>query len=216
MKKNIWVIAFFVLLAGAILAMWAAGRNANLPPIGGQAESEVNFTFNEDEHIKGAESPKVTIVEYGDFQCPACAAYAPFIGGIIASYPDSVRVVYRHYPLKTIHFRAEAAALAAVAAGYQGKFWEMHDRIFAEQNVWSVKRGDADFEKYATEIGLDLNKFKQDINSFAAKERVDRDFKHGISLGINSTPTLYVNGKLFDNRQSGDALLKLVESELAL
>ncbi|OHA88105.1 MAG: hypothetical protein A2741_01305 [Candidatus Zambryskibacteria bacterium RIFCSPHIGHO2_01_FULL_43_27] len=215
MKKNIWLIGFFVILAGALVAMWAAGKNTSLPPLAGNAETTATFEILLDDHVLGKSDAKVTIMEYGDFQCPACASYAPFLVGIAQKYPNDVRLVYRHFPLKTIHFRAEAASYVAEAASKQGKFWEMSEKLFENQSDWSTKRDNADFEKYATELGLDLLKFRSDAASTETKDRVERDLKNAISLKLNSTPTIYINGVLYDNSQSGDALLAQVEAEIA-
>lgn len=203
-----------MILVGAFVAMWAAGNNTKLPSANSTAKDTANITIDESDHIKGPANAKVTIVEWSDFQCPACKAYAPVVNTIALMYPNDVRIVYKHFPLKSIHLRAEIAARASAAASIQGSFWEMADKLFAGQDIWSKERGTETFEKYAKELGLNTDKFKQDLESDASKKIVDDDYNQGLDLGLNSTPTFYVNGKKIQNPDSVDAFKAIIESEL--
>lgn len=210
-KRNLWGIRFAVILIGAFGAMWVAGKNTNIPSPTATVTNTTNFTFADDEYIKGPSTAKVTLVEFGDFQCPACGQYYPIVEEVMKAHPDNLRVVFKHFPLTQIHYRAQIASQAAAAAGMQGKFWEMYDLLFKNQNSWVTKSGNTEFENYATQIGLDLSRFRTDISSQAAKDRVARDLKQGIDLGINGTPTFFLNGKHIDNPRSVEEFNKLIE-----
>jgi protein-disulfide isomerase len=138
---------------------------------------------------RGGKQPLVTIVEFSDFQCPFCARVNPTIQEILETYGDKVQVHFRNQPLD-FHKRAVPAAKAALAAHQQGKFWEMHDKLFANQRALT----DQDFVAYAKAIGLDLNRFQQDLASPVVGERIARDQKDAEMLGARATPTLFVNG----------------------
>ncbi len=145
----------------------------------------------------GAPNAAVTLEEFADFQCPTCAATHPIVKELRASYGDRLRVIFREFPLNNpTHDKAYNAAVAAEAAGLQGKFWEMQNLLFSNQEVWS-KSPDyrKTFEEYAQRIGLDEAKFTNDMAGLPAKNRVDKDLERGRSLNLKSTPTFYINGK---------------------
>ena len=139
---------------------------------------------------KGGANAKVTIVEFSDFQCPFCSRVVPTLHQIEKEYGDKVKVVFRHNPLP-FHGDAPLAAEAAVAAQAQGKFWEMHDKLFANQQA--IKR--PDLEKYAGEIGLDVGKFKAALDSGAGKAQIEADKKVAAQVGANGTPNFYIDGR---------------------
>ncbi len=148
----------------------------------------------EELHVRGKEDAPITIVEFSDFQCPACKATQPLLEEILQNSSDSARLIYRHFPLRSIHKNAFAAAKAAEAAHNQSKFFEYHDKLFDSQLDWE---GEADpaakFEAYAKDLGLDVEKFKKDYQDKTLEERIVGDENDGNSLGVNSTPTFYVN-----------------------
>lgn len=147
----------------------------------------------------GPEQPVVTIVEFSDFQCPACKAVEPLVKQTALQYPDQVQVVYRHFPLLSIHPHAELAARASEVAAQEDLFWEMHDILFERQQTWSAANSSdaalALFTDYAEEIGLDRDLFTEAIQSDTVRTTVAQDMALGTQLGVNATPTLYVNGK---------------------
>lgn len=146
------------------------------------------------DHTEGPEDAKVTMVEYGDYQCPACATYSPVVIQALEQFPNDLRLVYRHIPLPQ-HLNAPAASFAAEAAGKQGKFWEMHNGLYAMQAEWqSLENPVPQFEQYAEEMGLDVEKFKQDFASEEVASKVERDMKSAGDSGVNSTPTFFLNG----------------------
>src|SRR5580765_6977145 len=161
---------------------------------------------------KGGANAKVTIVEFSDFQCPFCSRVVPTLHQIEKEYGDKVRVVFRHNPLP-FHGDAPLAAEAAVAAQAQGKFWEMHDKLFANQQA--IKR--PDLEKYAGEIGLDVGKFKAALDSGAGKAQVNGDVQYGNSLpgGGMGTPTFFINGRKLAGAYPFENFDKLIKEALA-
>lgn len=215
-KKNLWLVGLAVLFFGAILAMWLAGRSSAIPPTAPQVQEVAEIDVTENDHIKGPIDAKVTIVEFSDFQCPACKAYAPIIKEVLERFPEDVRFVYKHFPLRSIHPGAEPAARASEAASLQGKFWEMHDELFANQDAWGRTPSRNLFERYAENIGLDIDQFKRDFDSSVVRDRVNAHIRLSAELGLNSTPTFYVNGKIIRNPLSADAFAEIIQAELAL
>jgi protein-disulfide isomerase len=151
-------------------------------------------------HIRGNPDAPVTLEEYGDFQCPPCGMFSLFVQQLEKEYDSRLRVVFRNFPLSG-HEHAREAAIAAEAAGLQGHFWEMHDVLYREQEAWSKAPNTRElFESYAGTIGLDLDKFKKDMDGEQARTRVDADRQRGDSLGIQTTPTLFINNQPVDQK----------------
>lgn len=158
----------------------------------------------------------VTLVEYSDFQCPACGAYYPIVKQLNLELAGRIKFVYRHFPLTKIHENANLAALSAEAAGKQNKFWEMHDMIFENQNKWSDDKDAKNlFIEYARSLNLDIEKFKIDLDSKEVQEKVTNDYQNGIRLGVNSTPTFFLNSTKLQNPASYEAFKKLLEEGIA-
>ena len=190
-------------------------------------------------HVRGGAKAKVTLEEFGDFQCAPCGRFYPVLKLMEQDYGDSLRVVFRHMPLKN-HEHAPLAARAAEAAGMQGKFWEMHDLLYENSPRWTkgVETVGADappthrlesnilamdievrdvFFHYAELLHLDLDRFKQDLDSDVIKARVESDRERGAKLGIDRTPTVYINGKHVGGTAflSPDGLREAIEAALA-
>lgn len=160
-------------------------------------------------------SAKVTLVEFGDYQCPTCGhMYAP-VKQLVDENKGKVSLVFRNFPLIQIHQNALQAAYAAEAAGTFGKFWEMHDEIYANQPAWS-ESSDAQklFVQYAKNIGLDEKAFTDAMKNDAVAKKVSRDLKDGTDLGVNGTPTFFINGQQYYGPLSYDGLKKEIDSEL--
>lgn len=168
-------------------------------------------------HVVGPETAKVTLTEFGDFQCPACKSYYPFIQQIKQEYGDKIKFQFQHYPLVQIHPNAFIGSRAAEAAGKQGKFFEMHDILYENQEAWSAGSNAATaLEGYATQLGLNLEQFKSDMNSSAVADTINADAKAAQALGATSTPTFVINGKRIEkNPQSVDEFKKLLDDELS-
>ncbi|NBC46081.1 DsbA family protein [Corallococcus exiguus] len=158
----------------------------------------------------GPATAKVTIVEWSDFECPFCSRAVPTLNKIKETYGKDVRVVFRHQPLP-MHSHAKIAAQASMAAHEQGKFWEMHDKLFANQRA--LERGD--LEKYAQELGLDMNKFKAALESSKISAKVDSDSSAGMAVGANGTPAFFINGRFLSGAQPFEAFKPLIDQEIA-
>jgi protein-disulfide isomerase len=145
--------------------------------------------------VKGGAGAKVTLEEFSDFQCPACGGLEPGLRSVVKDYGDNVRLIFRNFPLP-MHKYAFQAARAAEAAGQQGKFWEMHDMLYDNQKEWSDSMEPrVQFDSYATRLGLDVQKFKADMERADLTERIRADYARGTSLGVSGTPTIYLNGR---------------------
>lgn len=163
----------------------------------------------------GSSSAKVKLVEFSDFQCPACKSAEPAIKQTLLKYSDDLQFIYRHFPLPQ-HTHAKQAATLAEAAGEEGKFWEMHDKIFETQSQWS-NLSDTDatafFLVLAKELGLNEDNLRQALKENTFKSKIDSDIAEGQSLGVNSTPTFFLNGKKL-NLKSFDDLNTAVANAL--
>jgi protein-disulfide isomerase len=159
----------------------------------------------------GSTSAPVTLIEFSDFQCPFCLRVAPTLKQIQAKYGDRVRIVWKDFPLTQIHPQAFKASEAAHCAGEQGKYWEYHDRLFANQQALQVP----DLKRYATDMSLDAAKFNACLDGSKYAERVRDGVAQGTRLGVNSTPTVYINGRLLSGAQPYEAFAALIDEELA-
>ena len=167
--------------------------------------------IRDDSYQTATDSAKVNLVEFGDYQCPACASAHQIVKSVIT---PEVNFVFRHFPLP-LHKNATIASLAAEAAGVQGKYWEMHNLLYEDQNSWSGSDNPKDtLLGYAGKIQLDINKFSQDIESPQLKSKVERDRLDGISLGINATPTFFINGKKLQGIPNYQDFTQKIEAEL--
>jgi protein-disulfide isomerase len=197
-------------------------RQVTLGKTSAQVEAAFQLRFDPDAKrtvsvdgapFKGPKDAPVTIVEWADFQCPFCALAAPFLDYVTKAYPNQVKVVFRNFPISH-HPYAVQAAEAGVAAYRQGKFWAMHDRIFANREALD----DAIFIRLAKEIGLDTDRFQADMAAQATLDFIERDRQEADELGLRGTPMIYVNGRNF-NLQHFDLfqdLLPWIETEIAV
>lgn len=168
-------------------------------------------------HVIGNNAKGVTLVEYGDFQCPACGAYYPLVKQVKEKYKSEIQFQFRNFPLQQIHKNARAGARAAEAADKQGKFWEMHDLLYEGQKSWeNTADPQSLFEGYATQLGLNADKFKQDYASSAANDTINADLAEGEKLGVNSTPSFFLNGKKLEEApRDVEGFSKLIDEALA-
>jgi NhaA family Na+:H+ antiporter len=164
-----------------------------------------------DDHFQGPADALVTLVEYGDYQCPHCRLVYYNIRELQARLGDRLHYVYRHLPVSSMHPDAQLAAEAAEAAGAQGKFWEMHDKLYQNDQLDRPH-----LLRYAAEIGLDLDRFQGDLDDHAFAERVQNDFAGGIRSGVNGTPTFFLNGERYDGSWDLESLVELVQKPLGV
>lgn len=158
---------------------------------------------------------KVTLVEFGDYQCPACGAIEPAVEQLRSEYKGKVNFVFRNFPLP-MHQNAVIAAKAAEAAGMQGKFWQMHDLLYAEQNTWGESSSPTDdFLSYAKQLQLNTTKFQQALSSAAVSSKITGDQADGNSLGVDATPTFYINAIKFTDIPSYAALKQALDTALS-
>lgn len=160
------------------------------------------------DHIQGKTDADIVITEYGDYQCPYCGAAYPVLKEIMKKYGNQIQFVFRNFPLSEMHQYARPAAIAAEAATLQGKFWEMHDAIYENQQYLN----ESFLFELAEKIGLNRSKFIHDIKNAELEEKIDSDFESGVLSGVNGTPSLFVNGRKFNG--GPEDLLQLM-SEIA-
>jgi protein-disulfide isomerase len=189
----------FVIVVGVALVTLGSGAmlyRAKRPQVKNIPESQnVPARGDTSAHVRGNPNAAVTLEEFGDFQCPPCGQFAGFAEELLREYDSRLRVVFRNFPLPA-HEHAREAAIAAEAAGFQGKFWEMHDTLYREQSAWSKAPNTRElFESYAGTLGLNIDRFKKDMDSDKARERVDSDHALGDFLGVKVTPTLFINNR---------------------
>ncbi len=167
---------------------------------------------------RGEKNAKVTLVEFGDLQCPACKAYEPIVEKTLSDFKGRVKLVYKHFPLTSVHPNALLAAKVSVAAGNQGKFWEMHDWLYENQEQWAGLTGaDAKSKmlEEAKKLKLEMDKLNKDINDKKTEDLISSTQTEGIDLGVASTPTFYVNNKKMDPQPSDyDAFKKVIETAI--
>jgi protein-disulfide isomerase len=221
MDKRFWAVIGIIIVVffGIIIVN---NRKASAPD--GSNNSTSSKSSNQPtNHVKGENAKNVTLVEYGDFQCPVCGAYEPTVEQVYEKYKADIHFQFRNFPLQQIHQNAFAGARAAEAADKQGKYWEMHDSLYAHQNEWSATSTPLNaFTGYATTLGMDAKKFQADFSSDAVNKAVNADIKEGEKLNISGTPTFYLNGKQLENEQVSDnrapsieKFSKLIDEEIA-
>lgn len=202
----IFVVVCVVTLGGLVLFSRKDTVDvASLDP--SKAVSETTTAIGD--HVYGDTASKVVLIEYGDFQCPGCGGAFPQLKTIKTTYKNEIAFIFRNFPLTTIHPNALAAATAAEAAGFQDKYWEMHDKLYENQTAWSdidsSKRTDI-FAGYAQDIGLDVAKFKEDLKDPKIAAKISRDRALGNKLKVSSTPTLYLGTEKLTDKETADLI----------
>jgi protein-disulfide isomerase len=209
LRTTRWVavaLAVVAVVGGIIFIVGRQGSGDGLGKLARVADPATDWT-------KGSPEAATVLVEYGDFQCPACGSFQPIVKSISEELGDDLLVVYRHFPLRQIHPNAELAAQAAEAAGRQGKFWEMHDTLFERQDEWS-DRGDARdlFVRYAEDLGVNREQFEADLGDASLKEAVEEDYRSGVAAGVGGTPTFYLNGEELSGYSTFDDFKERIRS----
>lgn len=213
-KYTLWTVVAVIIL-GSVFGMIKLASKQNGSPADSfsLADSFVldNDNFKGDKNIANAP----VLVEYSDFQCPACASYHPMIKKITEEFSGKIIFVYRHFPLAQ-HGNARTAAVATEASGKQGKFWEMHDTLFENQEIWAeAKNAEEIFTGYAKNLGLDENKFKNDLLLKEIKDKINADYSGGIKSKVNSTPSFFLNGKKISNPRDYFELKTIIENAIS-
>jgi protein-disulfide isomerase len=194
------LIALVIIFIGIFSISQKSTNNSNGKSSGGSAQGS--------NHVKGQNQKNITLVEYGDYECPVCEAYEPTVEQVYAKYGNDIHFQFRNLPLVSIHKNAFAGARAAEAAALQGKFWEMHDKLYESTNwqLWTVASDPtSDFVSFAKDLGLDTNKFKQDYSGEKVNDTINADLTaFGKTGQSEATPTFFLNGRYVDNAQLAD------------
>ncbi len=211
-KIAIWA-GVALLLIGSV---WGLFKLANKPSLtSSQTEIVKAPPLTQEDITKGNKDAKIVLIEYSDFQCPACGYYYPIAKQLTEEYKDKILFAYRFFPLRQIHQNAMSSSQAAYAAHLQGKFWEMHDMLFESQKDWSESSDAKDiFISYAKKLNLNEEQFKKDMESDEALKVINNQYSAGAQAGINSTPTFFLNGVKIQNPQAYEAFKSLIESKL--
>jgi protein-disulfide isomerase len=167
-------------------------------------EAKLTLPASEDrDHIQGPADAPVTLLEYGDYECPYCGEAYPIVKDVQGEMGEGLRFVFRNFPITTSHPHAEQAAEAAEAAGAQGRFWEMHDRLYENQR----RLHEDELRSYAEAVGLDVDVFAKEVAEHVHADRVHEDFMSGVRSGVNGTPTFFINGVRHDDSYDFETLL---------
>lgn len=175
------------------------------------APAPVDIVITDEDHIRGAADAPITIVEYSDFECPYCSRHTPTIEQILDAYPDQVRVIFRHFPL-SFHQNAQKAAEASECAAAQGKFWEMHDKLFALNDAGSLSVDS--FKSAAGELGLNQTTFDTCLDTGTYAQKVQDSFDSGVAYGVEGTPATFVNGQLVSGAVPFSSFQTMIDSLL--
>ena len=167
------------------------------------ALSKLLLPIQPEDHVEGSPHAQYTLVEYGDYECPACGSLFVTIRELREQIGDSIRLVFRHYPLSGAHPRAQQAAEAAEAAGAQDHFWEMHNLLFGHQAALASK----DLYRYSEQLGLDSKRLRRELKDHVYEERVREDFRRGVMNGVYATPGLFINGVRYSGGLDFDSIL---------
>lgn len=205
-------LATIILVVGAVVLLSGSSK----PSTSSQQPQKVDekLLVRPDSHKISTDSAKVSVVEFADFQCPACGVAYPITKKVLEDYKGKINYVFRHFPLPQ-HQNGMKAAIATEAAGEQGKFWEMYDVLFSKQDEWSPLQDPSEqFVNYAKDLGLNTDKFKQDLtgNKYAARIKEDQD--DGFAVGIDATPTFFVDGQKLSDF-SYEEFKSRIDSELS-
>lgn len=222
-KKIFGWICLIVLGSGALATLvWppatgAGKKSRNTGTVKSASVGKTVPAIGAGDWVRGKKNAKVTLIEYGDFQCPACGTYYPMVRQIVEEYGDRIQFAFREYPLGTIHPYGNLAAQAAESAGLQGKFWEMYDKLYENQQSWSrgsdVKQS---FATYAQSIGIDTSQWQREMESAVVKSKIKTDVASGDTGGVDGTPSFYLNNVKIENPRSVDGFKKILDAALSL
>lgn len=221
MNKLSWII-FSAVTVGALglLVYFSGSSKIDINGVDTNAiQTANNNNGNIADHVYGKVGSKVILINYSDFQCPGCGSAHPLIKPIVEEYKDQIQFVFRNFPIPDSHPNAKAAAGSAEAAGLQGKFWEMHDKILESQADWESLAGTDRsnfFANQAKSLGLDVDKFNTDVASSPVNKKINFDKAIGVKAGVDATPSFYLNGTRLDSKVWGDEtkLKEVINAEL--
>lgn len=216
-KIMIWAVVVVVVIVTAVLIVLGIMQPAASQGSSGFATTTAPAITSAD-HIQGDPTSTVSLIEYGDFQCPACGEYYSIVEQVLSNYGSKISFVFRNFPLPQ-HADAPAAAEAAEAAGLQGKYWQMYDLLYQNQNTWSnASPGDVVsqfFDGYAKSLGLNVDKFNADMTSAKVADKIAGDVKGGDAASIDHTPTFFVNLQQIPNPSTYDQFKSILDQALS-
>ncbi|OHA22710.1 MAG: hypothetical protein A3G52_01790 [Candidatus Taylorbacteria bacterium RIFCSPLOWO2_12_FULL_43_20] len=202
----LWLSVIILIIAVIVAMVMVVGKG------GSDGDVTIAESVTAKDWVKGNPEATTTLIEYADFECPACAQYHPVIKQLEEEYGDKIRFVYRHFPLQQ-HINARPSARAAEAAGLQGKFFEMHDLIYTNQKEWAAKpNGKEIFRRYAEELGLNMEKYDNDYESRQIGDKISEDYTSGVKYGVKGTPTFYLNNTKLSPKSFEDFRRSIAES----
>ncbi len=212
---GIGVATLIIVIAAAFLfGGKSAAKNATDSEVVKITADQKKKLIKPESHVLGKKNAKVTIVEFGDFQCPACGASYPIVSKLLQEYDGKVTFVFRQFPL-TMHKNARTAANVAEAAGAQGKFFEMYDVLYENQKDWGESNKAMEyFEQYAQEVKLDMDKFKDDVEKKAYDNSIKQDLEDGNAVGVTATPTFFINDEKISGGLPYDDFKAKIEAAL--
>lgn len=216
MNNKVFGIVIGIIIVGALGAALFLGDKDKLDSPDNLSKEEV-LQINDQDHVRGNPDSKVTLIEYGDFQCPFCGAVFPIADATYNQYKDRVRFVFRHFPIVSAHPNAMVAHRAAEAAGKQGKFYEMHDLLYQRQQIWSQGSDAAGIiHSFAEELGLDIAQYDADFAASTTLDSINAQLKAAETIEVTGTPTFFVNDQKLDRTPSSpEELGALLDTALA-
>ncbi len=210
MSKQFWGVIVIIILV--FVGIFALSANKTSAP--GKAPDATKLT----QHLQGQGKAGVTLIEYGDYQCPYCGQYYPILKQVQSEFDQQIHFQFRNFPLVGLHPNAFAAARTAEAATLQDKFWEMHDLLYENQNQWAKATDPASyFKQYAAQLGLNTAQFEKDFASSKVNDLINADVAEGTKLKVEGTPAFFLDGKLLDGKkvQTVAAFEQVIKAEIA-
>lgn len=208
MNRTRWII-FSVIAIGILAILIFSSGKSNIDVSGVNADAvQVGSSQNGNigDHVSGKVGSKVTLIEYGDFQCPPCGNIYPVVKSVTEKYQNQLQYVFRNFPIPDLHPNAKAAAASAEAAGLQGKYWQMHDKLYETQNDWSSLSSSertSFFDSLAKGLNLDMKKFDADMSSSPVTSKINFDIALGTKVSVSGTPSFILNGKKLETSAYG-------------
>jgi protein-disulfide isomerase len=206
---------FLAIIAAVVLVFIGIFAFSGHKSDSGSGKSSSSSKGQPTSHIEGKGQNGILLVEYGDYQCPYCQQYYPIVKQVVAKYNDQIKFQFVNFPIVSLHQNAFAAARAAEAAALQGKFWEMHDLLYENQSQWAESSNPMQFfQQYAQQLGLNTDQFKKDYSSNKVNDAINADKAAGDKLGIEGTPTFYLNGKKIDVQADVGSFTKQIQQAI--
>jgi protein-disulfide isomerase len=206
---------FLAIIAAVVLVFIGIFAFSGHKSDSGSGKSSSSSKGQPTSHIEGNGQNGILLVEYGDYQCPYCQQYYPIVKQVVAKYNDRIKFQFVNFPIVSLHQNAFAAARAAEAAALQGKFWEMHDLLYENQSQWAESSNPMQFfQQYAQQLGLNTDQFKKDYSSNKVNNAINADKAAGDKLGIEGTPTFYLNGKKIDVQADVGSFTKQIQQAI--